>query len=145
MDNRSEKELQIAQAYQEITIHMEELAKQSAELKGRLPNAVTASIAVADDASIESQDRIVIKAKSFEDEMLLAKKVANKKDMAEAERLTHEEIYEWHRQQVLDEAEKNMSREKIERERDLIRKEFDIVTNCGSRITRYSQFLHFGR
>ncbi len=61
----------------------------------------------------------------------------SKSELAAYEKKVEEFLYEKNRNEVIHECEKALAIEKAERERELIRQEFDIVTNYGSRITRW--------
>lgn len=75
--------------------------------------------------------------REFVDEMKIAKKLATPADFKIAEEKAHEEVFNDLKKKTIFDAEELIAKQKEERRKDYIRKDFELASNLGSRITRY--------
>ncbi len=75
--------------------------------------------------------------REFHDEMRVANKLATKADLTAAEQKAHDEVYKDLKKKTIFDAEEVIAKQKEERRKDYIRKDFEMASNLGSRITRY--------
>jgi hypothetical protein len=87
----------------------------------------------------QERDRLMkqLVKREFLDEMKTAKKLATKGDFASAEEKAHEEVFKDLKKKTIFDAEELIAKQKEERRKDYIRKDFEVASNLGSRITRY--------
>eukprot|EP01035_Chromulina_nebulosa_P018700 gene18700-24459_t len=121
-DKWSDRELRIANTYLDIDLYIQSLNKPM-------------SLSDDDSYSHPLSTKSVKPLRSFDNEMQLAKKNGRKIDFVEADKLAHDELFEWHRNKVIRELTNQQIIERKNRERDFMTREFDIVMNCGSKIT----------
>jgi len=123
-DKWSERELRIANTYLDIDLYRQSLNKPL-------------TLSIDDSYSHPLSTKSVKPLRSFDNEMLLAKKNGRKIDFNEADKLAHDELFEWHRNKVIRELSNQQILERKVREKEFMTREFDIVMNCGSKITNW--------
>lgn len=80
--------------------------------------------------------------REFQEELKAAKKNAKRSDFTYAEETAHQELLQDLKQKTIHDAQEAITKAKEEREKDYVRKEFDVASNYGSRITRWEKVLN---
>ena len=83
------------------------------------------------------QKRLALLAKrDYSEERQFIRKNASKAELQRGEKAAHEDLCAMVKQRTMAALHASIAADREERHRDLLRKEFDVITNYGSRFTK---------
>ncbi len=127
-DTRTENEMLVESMLNEVNDHIEKL-KTYSDYKAKIAE-------MTKEEAIEVPTVKPVKLKDFSSELSFIQSYASKSDLEKLSKENDENMFNWIKNKVISECKAGLAKDKIERERMLLKQEIEIA-RYGSRITRW--------